>query len=150
MVSIKAAVCLAAVVLSAQPADAFGGFFKNLFNWGGRNNNHGGGGWGHNPQPMPNNDGWGLESHSMDNSSVVSIQKRYIEKVVDTLNEFDNVIYEISNEDGDMSRSFTWQNNMMSHLKTYQSSKPKSGTGSEVCEELKPHPQPFPKIGKGA
>ena len=64
-----------------------------------------------------------FEFHSLKYPEVIALQKRYIEKVVDTVNELDNVIYEICNE-GPYA-SFEWQCEMMRYLKSYEASKPK-------------------------
>ena len=45
-----------------------------------------------------NDDGQGYEIHELVNDQVTAIQETYVRKVVDTLNEFDNVVFEIGNE----------------------------------------------------
>ena len=65
----------------------------------------------------------GEEFFSLDNPAVVKIQKAYIEKMVDVLNDLDNVIWEICNEAP--SAAIEWQYEMLRHLKDYRAHKPK-------------------------
>ena len=58
-----------------------------------------------------------------DNPAVVKIQKAYIEKMVDALNDLNNVIWEICNEAP--SAAVKWQYEMLRHLKDYEAKKPK-------------------------
>ena len=51
------------------------------------------------------------------------IQKAYVRKVIDTVNDFDNILYEISNESGPYS--IDWQYAMIEFIKSYESGKPK-------------------------
>jgi hypothetical protein len=57
------------------------------------------------------------------NPAIPRIQESYARKAVDTLNDLDNVLYEIANEDG--RGSVEWQYHMVNHMKTYQAGKPK-------------------------
>ncbi len=70
-----------------------------------------------------NQDRLGEEFFSLDDPAVVKIQKAYIEKIVDTLNDLDNVIWEICNEAP--SAAIEWQYEMLRHLKDYEAHKPK-------------------------
>jgi hypothetical protein len=65
----------------------------------------------------------GVLAHTLQNSAVTSIQENYVKKVIDTVNDLDNVLYEISNEDG--GGSADWQYHMINFIKNYESSKPK-------------------------
>jgi len=65
-----------------------------------------------------NNDGSGVEIHTMENREITAIQESYIEKVIDLVNEFDNVLYEISNENHPPSTE--WQYHMISFIKDYE------------------------------
>jgi hypothetical protein len=88
--------------------------------------------WGH-PFHRENNvngidgdlddDGEGKETHTSQPPAVTVLQERYVRKVVDTLNDLDNVLWEISNE-GD-PRSKEWQYHMIRFIKTYEATKPK-------------------------
>ena len=69
-----------------------------------------------------NGDGKGLEVHELGNRAVTAIQEAYIRKVIDTVNEFDNVLYEISNENHPPSTP--WQYKMIEFIKGYEKTKP--------------------------
>lgn len=70
-----------------------------------------------------NGDGRGGEYHSLASSAVVDLQKAYVRKVVDSLNDLDNVIYEIANESTLESRE--WQYEIIRTIHQYESGKPK-------------------------
>jgi hypothetical protein len=70
----------------------------------------------------PGNDGDGDEVHSLKVPAITALQKAYIRKVVDTVNDLDNVLYEISNESRPSSRD--WQYAMINYLKEYEAAKP--------------------------
>jgi hypothetical protein len=65
----------------------------------------------------------GEEFFTLDDPRVLGIQQAYIEKMVDTLNDLDNVVWEICNEPP--SDSIEWQYEMVRRLKAYQAAKPK-------------------------
>jgi hypothetical protein len=75
-----------------------------------------------------NGDDNGVETHELHQqnpagAAVLALQKAYIRKVVNTVNDLDNVLYEISNEsDG---TSTTWQYHLIDYLKTYEATKAK-------------------------
>lgn len=71
----------------------------------------------------PNNDGRGLETHTLANPAITAIQEAYVRKVIDTLNDLDNVMYEISNEDH--VGSIDWQNHFIDYIQQYELTKPK-------------------------
>lgn len=89
--------------------------------------------WEHHPFHAENNvngidgdldgDGKGLEIHSGENQAVSEVQKAYVRQVIDTVNRFDNVLYEISNENHPASTA--WQVDMIRTIHEYQQSKPK-------------------------
>lgn len=54
---------------------------------------------------------------------VLALQEAYIRKVVDTVNDLDNVLYEVVNEAG--SYSTEWQYHVIRYVKSYQARKPK-------------------------
>lgn len=68
-------------------------------------------------------DGKGLEIHTSRSKEITEIQRAYVRKVVDTVNEFDNVLYEISNENHPPSTQ--WQYDMIRFIHNYEKSKPK-------------------------
>ena len=55
---------------------------------------------------------------------VWSIEAAYIRKVVDTVNDLDNVLYEVSNESGSPYSDY-WQARVIDYLKQYEATKPK-------------------------
>ncbi len=71
----------------------------------------------------PNGDNDGEESHTLAVPAITSYQKAYIKKVIDTVNDLDNVLYEITNESH--SGSTAWQYEMINYIHTYEASKPK-------------------------
>jgi len=56
-------------------------------------------------------------------ADVYKIEKAYVRKVVDTVNDLDNVLYEVSNESGPYS--IDWQYAMIEFIKSYERDKPK-------------------------
>jgi len=69
-----------------------------------------------------NGDGKGVEIHELGNPAVTAIQEAYVRKVIDTVNGFDNVLYEISNENHPPSTP--WQYHMIRFIKEYERTKP--------------------------
>ena len=76
---------------------------------------------GINGDPSGNDNG--EEVHSLIVPAITSLQEAYVRKVVDTLNDLDNVLYEISGDAPASSRD--WQYHMINYLKKYQATKPK-------------------------
>jgi hypothetical protein len=70
-----------------------------------------------------NGDGFGAEAFDLSNERITTFQETYVRKVVDTLNDLDNVLYEIGNE-GDAS-SNKWQHHFIRLIKDYQATKEK-------------------------
>ena len=70
-----------------------------------------------------NKDGKGLEFHTLADPAVTALQEAYVRKVIDTVNDFDNVLYEISNENHPPSTE--WQYHIIRYIKNYEKSKPK-------------------------
>lgn len=69
-----------------------------------------------------NDTGFGLASHTLANSTVVRLQEAYVKKVIDTLNDLDNVLWEISNESPPGSEK--WQYHFIRFIKEYEARKP--------------------------
>jgi len=65
----------------------------------------------------------GIEIHTLAFPQVTAIQEAYVRKVIDAVNDMDNVLFEITNE-GDLS-STDWQYHMIRTIKQYEASKPK-------------------------
>lgn len=71
----------------------------------------------------PNGDGSGEETHELVVPAVTAIQEAYVRKVIDTLNDLDNVLYEISNESH--ANSQAWQYHIIDLVHAYEAGKPK-------------------------
>jgi hypothetical protein len=67
--------------------------------------------------------GQGLEIHTLTDPDILLVQKAYVRRVIDTVNGFDNVLYEISNENH--PESTEWQYAMIRYIKAYEETKPK-------------------------
>ena len=70
---------------------------------------------GINGDPSGNDNG--EEVHSFIVPAITTLQEAYVRKVVDTLNDLDNVLYEISGDAPSSSRD--WQNSMINYLKCH-------------------------------
>lgn len=69
-------------------------------------------------------DNLGTEVHTLQIPEITRIQEQYVRKVIDTLNDLDNVLYEICNEAHEGSTA--WQYHMINFIKEYEKkSKPK-------------------------
>mgnify|MGYP000848491357 CR=1 FL=1 len=93
--------------------------------------------WENHPFHLPNNvngveadlngDGSGIEYNTLNTSEagrrVLELQEAYVRKVIDTVNEFDNVLYEICNEAH--ADSTEWQYHMIRFVRDYEARKPK-------------------------
>lgn len=100
-----------------------------LFNWHGAVGSGGRNPWTYNPYRSANNtnavngdtnaDGNGEELFTVDSSSWLDRQKAFVHKVVDTLNDLDNVIYETCHDCGAGSE-VAWHNSIIDDLNTYQ------------------------------
>lgn len=65
----------------------------------------------------------GLEIHTLQNPDVTALQEAYVRKVIDTLNDMDNVLWEITNES--RGQSTEWQYHMINFIQEYETTKPK-------------------------
>ncbi len=70
-----------------------------------------------------NGNGEGEETHTLANRKVLHLQEAYVRKVVDTLNDLDNVLYEVSNESH--GGSTKWQYHIINFVKECEKAKPK-------------------------
>jgi len=70
-----------------------------------------------------NGEGKALEVHALASPAVTAVQEAYVREVVDTVNDLDNVLYEISNENHPGSTE--WQYYMIRCIRKYEQSKPK-------------------------
>lgn len=62
---------------------------------------------------------------SLSNSAITTRQEAYVRKVIDTVNDLDNVLYEIANETGNAAAAIAWQYHMVDFVKSYEKTKPK-------------------------
>ncbi len=69
-----------------------------------------------------NGDGKGLEAYELVIPAVTAIQEAFVKKVIDTVNDLDNVLYEISNENH--PESTEWQYHMINFIHNYEKDKP--------------------------
>lgn len=79
----------------------------------------------------PNNDGRVMETHTLKIPAITALQEAYVRKVIDTINDLDNVLYEIANEDGDYS--VEWQYHMIHFIRKYEATKPKLHLVGMTC-----------------
>jgi len=70
-----------------------------------------------------NGDGKGLEIYTLDEPAITALQKAYVRNVIDTVNDLDNVLYEISSEAH--WQSTEWQYHMINFIRNYEKGKPK-------------------------
>lgn len=70
-----------------------------------------------------NGDGGGLEVHELANPEVLAVQEAYVRKVIDTVGDLDNVLYEISNENHPASTE--WQYHMIDTIHDYEGTREK-------------------------
>jgi hypothetical protein len=68
----------------------------------------------------PNEESHGLLTHTLKLPEITEIQKTYIRRVIDTVNEFDNVLYEITNEDRHWAEGIEWQYAMIDYIHAYE------------------------------
>jgi hypothetical protein len=69
------------------------------------------------------NDGGGMGSiTTIASNAITAIQDRYIDKIVDTLNDLPNVLWIVSEESP--ASSVWWNNHLIAHLRSYESTKP--------------------------
>jgi hypothetical protein len=72
-----------------------------------------------------NHDNAGVESHTLAIPAILALQEAYVRKVVDMVNDLDNVLYEISNEDPATTAALAWQYHMIDFIHRYEARKPK-------------------------
>lgn len=65
----------------------------------------------------------GIQLFSLASPKVTTLQEAYVRRVIDTVNDLDNVLYEIANE-SDFSTT-EWQYHMITFIKSYEATKPK-------------------------
>ncbi|MGD8237856.1 MAG: DUF6298 domain-containing protein [Armatimonadota bacterium] len=71
----------------------------------------------------PNGNGEGEETHTLAMPEITRLQEAYVRRVIDTVNDLDNVLYEISNESH--GESTEWQYHMIDLIHDYEATKPR-------------------------
>jgi hypothetical protein len=70
-------------------------------------------------------DGEGREwVHTLRNPDVVRLQEAYVRQVIDTVNDLDNVMFEIGNEHDGSPAHTAWQYHMINYVHEYELTKP--------------------------
>jgi hypothetical protein len=72
----------------------------------------------------PDHDGSGKEIEHLSIPSITALQEAYVRKVIDTVNDLDNVLYEIAKET-DNGAEVGWQNHFIDYIHAYEAGKPK-------------------------
>jgi Cellulase (glycosyl hydrolase family 5) len=72
----------------------------------------------------PRGTGGGRAVQTLAAPAVTALQEAYLRKVVDTVNDLDNVLYEVANEPLGDAPTAAWQHHMIGYLKGYQATKP--------------------------
>lgn len=77
-------------------------------------------------------DGQGKEVHTLQIPAITALQEAYVRKVIDTVNDLDNVLFEISDESDNDSKN--WQYHMIRYVRSYEARKPKQHpVGMTAC-----------------
>ncbi len=97
-----------------------------------------------------NGDGNVLEVHSLAGPAITALQEAYIRKVVDTVNDLDNVLYEVINEGG--NKEWNWW--VVKTVKDFERTKPKqhpvgiTGHGGERITTMRDSPADWLSPGR--
>lgn len=71
----------------------------------------------------PNADGYAIETRTLQIPAVTALQEAYVKKVIETVNDFDNVMYEIACESG--PETTEWQYHLIRLVKQLEAKMPK-------------------------
>lgn len=71
-----------------------------------------------------NGDGKGREVHTLEVAEITRYQAAYVRRVIDTVNDLDNVIYEVCNECTGGVANARWQDYIVSLIREYEATKP--------------------------
>ncbi len=71
----------------------------------------------------PSGDGVGLEAHTLAVPAITLLQETYVRKVIDTVNDCDNVLYEIANEADEAT--VEWQYHLIRFIHRDEAGKPR-------------------------
>jgi hypothetical protein len=67
--------------------------------------------------------GGGASIHTLVNPAITAQQEAYVRKVIDTVNDLDNVLYEVTNEDSGHPAGVAWQTHIIRFVKEYEATK---------------------------
>src|SRR5262249_25778536 len=70
------------------------------------------------------NTGQGLATHTLQIPAITALQEAYVKRIIDTVNDLDNVLYEVSNEDPPGADDTQWQYHMITLIHTYEATTP--------------------------
>jgi hypothetical protein len=91
--------------------------------------NVGGDPWQGHPFNPRNNvngiDGGGADAHTLSHPALTAYQEAYVWKVIETVNDLDNVLYEITNEDSGGPANTAWQRHMIEFIHREEAARPK-------------------------
>jgi len=73
----------------------------------------------------PNGDREGVEVQTLKIPAVTAIQEAYVRKVIDSINDLDNVLYEISNESTGTVENTAWQHHFIEFIRNTERKKSK-------------------------
>ncbi len=73
----------------------------------------------------PNRTGRGTDFDSLRVPAVTPLQEAYVRKIVDTVNDLDNVLYEVANECHDVPGCLEWEKHVVNYVHEYEAKKPK-------------------------
>lgn len=73
----------------------------------------------------PSGDDTGFEVQRLFIPAVISLQEAYVRKVIDTVNDLDNVLFEICNESQGGAAEVAWQNHFIEYIHNYEATKHK-------------------------
>jgi hypothetical protein len=98
----------------------------------------------------PDGDGQNIQVHSLAIPSVTKVQQAYIRKVVDTVHDLDNFLYEVINEGGE--KEWDWW--VVNTIREYEATKPKqhpigiTGHGAEPLASMLASPADWISPGR--
>jgi hypothetical protein len=67
----------------------------------------------------------GAGTRTLTDPALTAHQEAYVRKVIDTVNDLDNVLYEITNEDAGGAANTAWQAHMIEFIQRYEGTQPK-------------------------
>ena len=76
---------------------------------------------------------YGVASQSLSVPAITSLQDAYIEKVIDSVNDLDNVMYEVANEAG-APYSTAWESDIIDLVHQYEATLPKQHPVGFTCQ----------------